>query len=67
MNKSLLLFIKNILPVMLAIIAINGCGSSSSQKKNLPVKRDTTITKTNAYSSLELDSMMIENYISNNQ
>ncbi len=66
MNKSLLLFIKNILPVVLAIIAINGCGSSSSQKKNLPVKRDTTITKTNAYSSLELDSMMLENYISNN-
>ncbi|HET7116159.1 MAG TPA: L,D-transpeptidase family protein [Hanamia sp.] len=66
MDKSLLPFIKNILMVVLAIMAITGCNNSSSEKKNLPVKRDTTITKTNAYSSLELDSMTLENYISKN-
>lgn len=52
--------------VVLAIMATTGCNNSSSGKKNLPVKRDTTITQTNAYSSLELDSMTLENYISKN-
>ncbi|MEO6704491.1 MAG: L,D-transpeptidase family protein [Ginsengibacter sp.] len=66
MNKAFLLFIKNILPIVLAIVAITGCNNSSSAKKNLHVIRDTTITKTNAYSSLELDSIMLENYISTN-
>ncbi|MEO9020587.1 MAG: L,D-transpeptidase family protein [Ginsengibacter sp.] len=66
MSKNILFFIKNILPVMLAIMAITGCNNSSSQKKDLPVKRDTTITKANAYSSLELDSLSLENYISKN-
>ena len=66
MNKNFLPFIKRMLIVVLAIMAITGCKNSSSQKKNLPVGRDTTITNTNAYSSLELDSMMLENYISKN-
>jgi murein L,D-transpeptidase YcbB/YkuD len=52
--------------VGLAIMVIAGCNNSSSEKKNSPVKRDTTITETNAYSSLELDSIMLENYISRN-
>ena len=52
--------------VVLAIIALTACNNSSSGQKNLPVKRDTTITITNAYSSLELDSTTLENYISKN-
>jgi hypothetical protein len=63
MNKSFLHFIKDVFFVVLTIMTIAGCNNSPSEKKDLPVKRDKTITETNAYSSLELDSMMLENYI----
>lgn len=65
MTKAFLLFIKNILVVVLVISTITGC-NSSSQNKNLPVVRDTTITETTAYSSLDLDSMILDDYISKN-
>ncbi|MEO8960885.1 MAG: L,D-transpeptidase family protein [Ginsengibacter sp.] len=67
MNKKKLRFIKNLLMAVLAIMTIAGCNNSSSAKKILPVTTDTTITTANAYSSLDLDSMMLENYISKNQ
>ncbi|MEO9003365.1 MAG: L,D-transpeptidase family protein [Ginsengibacter sp.] len=66
MSKAILLFIKDILMVLLAIIAITSCNNSSTTKKSILVKTDTTITKTNAYSSLDLDSMILENYILKN-
>jgi murein L,D-transpeptidase YcbB/YkuD len=66
MNKKLLLFSKNIIPVVLTMIVITGCGNAS-KNKNLPVKRDTTITTVNAYSSLDLDSTMLDDYILKNE
>ena len=45
---------------------INACKNTSSENRDPPVARDTTITISNAYSSLELDSIILENYISKN-
>ena len=66
MNKSILRFITHIILEVMAIVTITSCGSTTSQSKNLPVIRDTTITTTNAYSTLDLDSTMLDNYILKN-
>lgn len=67
MNRNFYHFIKNIFWVALVILVTGSCTNSSQRKKNLPVKRDTTITLSNAYSPLELDSTKLEDYISKNQ
>src|SRR5690606_18153225 len=48
-----------------ALMTITACNNSSG-KDHLPVKRDTTITKATAYSSLNLDSALLEKYILTN-
>lgn len=67
MNKLFLPFIKNSFLLVMAVTVITACNNSSAENNHLPVKRDTTITKTSAYSSLDLDSTLLENYISNNE
>ncbi|MEO6894148.1 MAG: L,D-transpeptidase family protein [Ginsengibacter sp.] len=67
MNLNFYYFLKRIVLVALSILSIISCNNSSTQKKNLPVKRDTTITQKNAYSPLDLDSMTLEDYILKNQ
>ncbi len=62
MNKHLQIFIKNTLLLVLVITAITSCNNTSG-KHDFPVVRDTTITKTVAYSSLDLDSTLLEEYI----
>ncbi|HSN10088.1 MAG TPA: hypothetical protein VLS85_13705, partial [Hanamia sp.] len=59
-------FLKNILPVVMVLLSITSCGSSSMKNENPFVKTDTTINESNAYSNLELDSAKLENYIAKN-
>ena len=66
MNKLFLLFTRNTFLLLLVMNGLTACNNSSG-KHNLPVKRDTTITKTSAYSSLNLDSALLEKYISKNE
>jgi murein L,D-transpeptidase YcbB/YkuD len=66
MIKLFFLFTRTIFLLLLVMATITACNNSSG-KQNLPVKRDTTITKTSAYSSLNLDSTLLEKYISNNE
>ena len=66
MNKNLYLLIKNIFLLILIMVTIYGCNNSSAGNNTPPVQRDTTITAVNAFSSLELDSTILENYILKN-
>lgn len=66
MNRRFYHLIKNIFSAALVILLSGSCNNSSHEKENLPPKRDTTITAANAYSSLELDSMKLEDYILKN-
>lgn len=66
MTKNPFLFLSTCLLLGIIFAFFMGCKNSSSRDKNLPVIRDTTITETTAYSSLDLDSIILENYISTN-
>jgi murein L,D-transpeptidase YcbB/YkuD len=57
--------IKNIFLAFFVMIATYGCNNSSGGDIS-PVPRDTTITEKNAYSLLEFDSTILENYILGN-
>ncbi len=59
-------FIKYLLLFLFVLPVIASCNSSASKNKNAPVKRDTTITESNAYSNLEMDSTTLENYLLKN-
>ena len=56
----------NIFIILLVLLVAAACNSSASEN-NKTVVRDTTITESNAYSNLELDSSTLENYIKQNK
>lgn len=62
MNERGFSYFKKSVMVCMFVVAIASCHNASSDN-HLPVKRDTTITEVNAYSSLDLDSTLLENYI----
>ncbi len=63
MDTEIRNFIKYLLLLLLVLPIIAGCNSSATENKKPVIKRDTTITETNAYSNLQLDSATLENYI----
>lgn len=66
MKIQLVLFIRFFCVFFIALITTQACNNSSN-KNHRPVERDTTINKTTAYSSLELDSALLETYIAHNE
>lgn len=66
MNNTFLNYTRYFMMAALAIFSVAGC-NNSSDPKHLPVKTDTTITETTAYSSLDLDSSLLEDYILKNK
>ncbi len=67
MNMQKRNFIRNILLLFWVLQIVVACNSSASKNNKPIVKRDTTITESNAYSKLELDSAALENYITKNK
>jgi murein L,D-transpeptidase YcbB/YkuD len=67
MNMKKRIFTRNILMLLLVFPIIAACNSSASKNNKTVVARDTTITESNAYSKLELDSATLENYIKQNK
>lgn len=66
MKKHILFSITFFLLILPGFLSIWGCNNSNGNKDQ-HVKRDTTINQTNAYSSLDLDSTTLENYILQHQ
>ena len=65
MKSPLLFYVKYTFLLLVVATAFVACDNSAGQD-HPPVKRDTTITKKTAYSSLDLDSSLLEKYISTN-
>lgn len=64
MNKYILTSKEFFFTITMVILVITGCGNSTNKTNTHIIKRDTTITTANAYSSLVLDSATLESYIS---